>query len=404
MQHVAIDLGGRESQICIRNPKNEIVREGRIPTLKLAEFFTSLEKPSLIIMETCSEAFAIAAQAKAAGHDVRVVASTLVRALGVGRRGIKTDQRDARCLSEASVRSDLDSVHIPSELAKEMKTACAMRAVLVRSRTAIINSVRGWGRAKLLRPKGGAAATFPQRIRQHLATTSVEVPPYVERQLLAVEALTEQIQAADDEVEELAKNNPQAKLLMSIPGVGPIIAIYFLATIDTLERFKSAHQLESYLGLTPGEQSSSESKHRTGITKAGGAPVRALMVQAAWSAVRTRPNDPMVLWMRELAARNGKKNVAIIALARKMVGVMFALLRDGSSYQPGRASTVRKTSAPPVPIAEGADVLEMAREAMDEDISAPSPLPSRSRAPKPSPAVRRTRARRVSQAEAPARP
>ena len=113
MDHVAIDLGGRESQICVRRPNNDVQFERRIPTAKLKAFFKTLE-PSRVILETCAEAFAVARDAKAAGHDVRVVPAALVRALGVGQRGIKTDVRDARCLSEGSVRIDLGSVHIPT--------------------------------------------------------------------------------------------------------------------------------------------------------------------------------------------------------------------------------------------------------------------------------------------------
>ncbi len=113
MDHVAIDLGGRESHICIRQDNNEVRLEERLATIKLKGFFKTLP-PSRVIVETCAEAFAVAGDAKAAGHDVRVVPATLVRALGVGQRGIKTDVRDARCLSEASVRIELGSVHVPS--------------------------------------------------------------------------------------------------------------------------------------------------------------------------------------------------------------------------------------------------------------------------------------------------
>lgn len=83
MDHVAIDLGGRESQICVRNATNDIVLEKRLATARLDEFFRTLPT-SRVIVETCAEAFAVAGQAKDAGHDVRVVPATLVRSLGSG--------------------------------------------------------------------------------------------------------------------------------------------------------------------------------------------------------------------------------------------------------------------------------------------------------------------------------
>jgi hypothetical protein len=125
MEHVAIDLGGRESQICIRNGAGEIVLESRVPTMKLREV---LDRPrSRVILETCSEAFAVADLAQEYGHDVRVVPASLVKSLGVGARRTKTDRRDAQVLSEVSCRVELPSVHVPSHWSREAKSLCGMR-------------------------------------------------------------------------------------------------------------------------------------------------------------------------------------------------------------------------------------------------------------------------------------
>ena len=113
MNHVAIDLGGKESQICIRHPDGAIVEERKVPTRKLTEL-VSTWPASRVVMETSAEAFRIADAALAAGHQVRVVPGTLVRLLGVGDRGVKNDKRDAQQLSKASWQTDVPSVHIPS--------------------------------------------------------------------------------------------------------------------------------------------------------------------------------------------------------------------------------------------------------------------------------------------------
>jgi transposase len=241
-----------------------------------------------------------------------------------------------------------------------MKSCAGMRDALVRIRTLLVNTVRGWMRGRLIKAIGGATENFPQRLRTHLAENNLELPPYVDRQLEAIEGLSHQICAADLDIRELAKDE-RCRRLMTIPGVGPVTAVRFLAGVDQIERFGGAHELESYFGLTPGEASSSETKHRTGLTKAGSTMVRWLMVQAAWSASRSRPNDPMVLWAMRISERKGNKQVAIVALARKMIGVMFALLRDRSSYNPARASSVRKEVKEPRVIASGADVVRKAR-------------------------------------------
>jgi transposase len=130
MEHLAIDLGGRESQICVRSSTGEIVEERRLPTRGLGGYLGTRPR-SRVVLETCSEAFAVADAALAVGHEVRVVPGSLVRSLGVGARRLKTDRRDARTLSEVSCRIDLPSVHVPSRASRDRKTMCGMREALV---------------------------------------------------------------------------------------------------------------------------------------------------------------------------------------------------------------------------------------------------------------------------------
>jgi transposase len=282
-------------------------------------------------------AFRIADAAVAAGHEVRVVPATLVKTLGVGARGVKNDQRDARVLSEVSSRIDLPSVHIPSLLARELKSVSGSREVLIGTRTALINNVRGWMRTKLWRVRSGATSSFPERVRGHAQRLEQPIPPHIERQLTVLDQLDVQIREADRQIDSVAREHPVCRRLMTVPGVGPVTAVRFLAAIDQCERFAGAHALQSYLGLTPGERSSSTRERPTGITKAGPSAVRWALVQAAWSAWRRRPEEPMVRWARRVAERRGTQ-IAIVALARKLAGILFALWRDGTSYQACRTA------------------------------------------------------------------
>jgi transposase len=338
MEHVAIDLGGKESQICVRDPSGKIVFEDRMATGLLPEWFKDLPRCRLIVESSC-EAFAIAEAARESGHEVRVVPSMLVRSLGVGARRVKTDRRDARALSEVSTRVDLGSVHIPQKESRERKAICSMREVLTETRTKLINSVRGWLRGQLARIRTGAVYTFPTRVRE-----KVSVPPHVERQLRSIEQLCDEIKEADKELLAIAQTDPLCQLLMTAPGVGPVTAVRFLAAIDRVDRFNSAHEVESYLGLTPGEDSSSMRLRRTSITKAGSSRVRWALVQASWVAMRCSPNDPMVEWARRVAERRGRA-IAAVALARKLAGILFAMLRDGIPYNPVRGAAGRPTTA-----------------------------------------------------------
>jgi transposase len=291
-------------------------------------------EPSRVILETSAEAFAIADAALKFGHQVRVVPATLVKTLGVGDRGVKNDRKDARKLSEVSCRIDLPSVHVPSEVSRQLKSACGTREELVECRTKLINNVRGWLRTQLWRVRTGATETFAARVRSHAADQR-PLPDHIERTLVMIDALTEQISAAHRELVEIAKTHPVCSRLMTIPGVGPITAVRFVAAIDDVTRFKNAHALQSYLGLTPGERSSSDIERRTGITKAGPGKVRRVLVQAAWCCLRSRKASALGDWTQRLATRK-HKFIAVVALARKIAGVMFALWRDGTTYEPRR--------------------------------------------------------------------
>jgi len=339
MDHIAIDLGGRESQICVRREDGEIAEELRYATRNLPAWLKRRAK-GRVILETSAEAFGIADAAVAAGHEVRIVPAHLVRTLGVGARGIKTDKRDARALSEVSCRIDLPSVHLPTHLSRRYKALCGARDTLVETRTKCINGVHSWLRTQLTNVRSGQSKRFPDRVRNKLLNEETGMPSFVDGQLTVVDEMSKQIAIYDQEIEHAAKNDEICRRLMTVPGVGPITSLRFRAALDDIARFEGAHAVGAYLGLTPGEDSSSDRKRRTKITKAGPSRVRRVLVQASWTLIRTRPNDPIVQWATAVAQRRGHR-VAVVALARKLAGVLYAIWRDGSSYDPAHGQVPR---------------------------------------------------------------
>jgi transposase len=331
MEHVAIDLGGRESQICIRAADGGILVEKRVKTAELGRHLAE-RSSSRVVMETCSEAFVIADAARRLGHEVRVVPATLVRSLGVGARRTKSDRRDAQVLSEVSCRIDLPSVHVPSQAARDAKTMLGRRDAMVATRTKLINTVRGWLRATARRPRGGSSSSFARRVRAML----MALPAYVEAQLRVIEAISDEIKRSNDELKKLCVLDPLCVRLMTVPGVGVVTALRFVATVDDISRFESAHKLESYLGLVPGEHSSSERQCRLGITKAGSTTMRWTLTQAAWSIIRSAKDTALKRWATAIEQRRGKR-IAVVAVARKIAGILFAIWRDQSVYDPQRS-------------------------------------------------------------------
>lgn len=334
MLHIAVDLGSSKSQVCVRQSDGVILEEGMWPTSGLGERLQGYA-PSRVVLETCAEAFAVADAVKQAGHDVRVVPATLVRTLGVGSRGVKTDKRDARILSEVSCRIEVPSVHIPSAMSRELRMLCTLRDAMVNSRTKLINSVRGHLRTRLIKLGLGGTKTFHSRVRKKLQATTEGMPVALERLLSVIEQLSAQIEGATQELDLLASAEPTCQRLMTAPGVGTISALRFFAAIDDIGRFRSHSALQSYLGLTPGEHSSSERQRKTSITKAGSAPVRWTLGQACWCAWRNQPDDPLVQWAKKVAERRGRR-IAIVAMARRLAGILFAIWRDGTRYDPAK--------------------------------------------------------------------
>lgn len=339
MDHVAIDVGGRESQVCRRSADGQILEEQRWPTRRLKNYLATIPK-SVVVLETCAESFKIADEVIELGHEVRVVPATLAPALGVGRRQLKTDRRDARALSEASCRMDLPSVHIPSQEARRRHTVVGMRSVLVSSRTALVNAVHGFLRGQGLGSTLKARSKYvPKGVRRLYELQKLQVPHFVERQLSAIEAISTAIDEADEDLKAIANADANCQRLMTVPGVGPVTSVLFMATVDDVRRFPRPREVGSYVGLTPGERSSSDTVHRLGITKSGAHGLRRLLVQAAWAARVHRKGDPLVEWARQIALRRGTF-IATVALARKLSVVMLAMLRDGTTYQPGHRKAV----------------------------------------------------------------
>jgi transposase len=126
-------------------------------------------------------------------------------------------------------------------------------------------------------------------------------------------------------------------LLTTAPSVGPITAAAIVATIDDVRRFRSAHQFEAFLGLVPGERSSGERRRIGRITKAGNVRARYLLVEAGWRLLRSRDAETQALrtWALIIAAHRGKR-IAVVALARRLAGILYAMWRDGRPYDATR--------------------------------------------------------------------
>jgi transposase len=137
---------------------------------------------------------------------------------------------------------------------------------------------------------------------------------------------------------------PVVQRLCTAPGIGPVTAVAFVSTLDLVQRFEGAHQVQAHPGLVPSEFSSGERQQRGAITKTGNTRLRWLLVEAAWSILRSRHSRTaeLRLWAQRIALRRGQR-IAIVALARKLAGILFAMWRDETEF--GKAERRSRRSA-----------------------------------------------------------
>jgi transposase len=155
-----------------------------------------------------------------------------------------------------------------------------------------------------------------------------------------IEVLDDELASADDRFAAMVADDVVVKRLTTLPSIGPITATAFVAALDDVNRFTEAGQVTSYLGLVPRECSSGERQYRGRILRSAHPHVQSLLVQAAWRLSRSSAADTAGLRAWALAiTRRRRKKVAMVALARRLARILFAMWRDESEYHPNRIRT-----------------------------------------------------------------
>jgi len=346
MDHMGIDLHKRESQICILTEAGELIeRRIRTDPHRFAEVLGE-RAPARILLEASTESEWVARCLEGLGHDVVVADPNFAPMYATRTRKVKTDRRDARALAEACRLGAYRPAHRLSDAQRHVRARLTVREALVRTRTRYISVIRA-----LLRQHGwlvpsGSAEGFPQRV------LALPLPGRLRSEVAPLLAVMRHLRPplaySDERIAAVTATDERVRRLQSVPNIGPVTAAAFVAAIDEASRFHRAHEVEAYLGLVPRELSSGETQRRGRITKAGSTRVRWLLIQAAVSMLRLR--DPRTATLREwagrLAARRGK-GIAVDALARRLAGILFALLRDGTVYEPRRRHACHVTQAVP---------------------------------------------------------
>ena len=254
------------------------------------------------------------------------------------QRRSKTDLRDARALAEACRTGTYRRCHQASDASRVIKTDLRVRAMLVRQRAAQISLVRTLARSEGGRIPNATSRSFVSQVQR--SGLSERWSGQLQPLLTMITALCDQIAQLDARLAERAREHPAAQLLCTAPAVGVITALAFVSAIDDAHRFADSEQVASYLGLVPREWSSGARLHSGHIHKAGPSQLRWLLVEAAWRILLLKDpaSEPLRRWAVRIAARRGRW-VAIVALARRLGGVLHAMWRSGQPYSTARLAS-----------------------------------------------------------------
>ena len=335
---IGIDLGDRSSRYCVLDEAGEVILERGVPTTQkgMEQAFGAMAR-SRVAMETGAHSPWVSRQLTRLGHEVIVAHARNVRLIGESSR--KDDRLDARTLARLA-RIDpqlLSPVRHRSAEAQAHLTVIRARAALVGARTALVNAARGLAKSygERLRKCG------TQQVRRDLAAgLSVELRAALEPLLGEIESLTQRITTYDRQIEHIANQHyPEVRLLQQVKGVGTLIALTYLLTLEDPHRFRRSRDVGCYLGLRPGRRDSGRSQPQLHISKEGDSYLRALMVQGAHYILGPFGEDSdLRRWGLRLAERGGKnaKKRAIVAVARKLAVLLHKLWVNGEVYEPLR--------------------------------------------------------------------
>jgi transposase len=344
---VGLDLGDRSSFYCVLNRAGEVILEERVATNPEAMKKT-FEKmlASRIALETGTHSPWVSRLLTELGHEAIVAHSRNVRLIGESRR--KDDRLDAQALARLA-RIDpklLSPIQHRSVQAQADLAVIRARYALVRARTALVCSARGltksFGeRIRGRNPKGFSSATSEALSPQ----LQVALAPL----LSALEAITARIREYDAQIEQLAEESyPEVALLKQVKGVGTLIALTYILTLEDPRRFRKSRDAGCYVGLQPGRRNSGQSEPQLHITREGDSYLRMVLVQGAQHILGPFGEDSdLRRWGLKLAERGGKrgKRRAIIAVARKLAVLLHHLWISCEAYEPLYNARKRRKAA-----------------------------------------------------------
>jgi transposase len=341
-----MDLGDKTSRYCMLANNGEVLTEGTVATTRKAmtQKFAGMRR-CRVAMEVGTHSPWLSRWLSSMGFEVIVANARQVQLISANSR--KNDRMDARLLARLA-RVDpqlLRPIRHRSEQAQADLMTIRVRASLVEARTMLVNTARGFAKTLGERlPACDADALGVEKMEALPAALQQRLRPLLEQ----VESLTVEIKKLDTSIEQIARTSyPETALLRQVSGVGILIALTFVLTVDDRERFQKSRDVGCYVGLRPKQSESGQSQPQLRISKEGDRYLRQLLVQGAHVILNRRgPDTDLKRWGLQLAERGGKnaKKRAIVAVARKLAVLLHRLWVTAEVYEPLRHSQAARSA------------------------------------------------------------
>jgi transposase len=338
MEHYAgIDVSLERSSVCVVDATGRIVREAKVASEPeaLVRLFAQLGLPlARIGLEAGPLSQWLHAGLTEAGFEAVLLETRHVKA-ALSAMIVKTDRKDARGIAQLLRMGWFRPVHCKSPPAQEVRALLVGRKLLQGKLLDLELGIRGLLRGFGLKLGEVSKGRFAARVRELVAGQPM-LERVVEPMLRAREALRAEFHALHRAVLAIVREDAVCRRLMSVPGVGALVAITFASAVDDPARFRRSRAVGAHFGLTPKRHQSGETDVTGGISKAGDAMVRTALYEAA-NVMLTRAGKFSTLkrWALEVAKRRGVRR-AKVALARKLACVLHRLWVDGSEFRFGK--------------------------------------------------------------------
>jgi len=337
ISRVGLDLAKRVIQVHAVDRAGRIVLRRSFKPNELLAWLRTLS-PCLVGMEACAQAHFWGREIQALGHTAKLMAPQHVKAFVQGQ---KNDRNDAAAVCEATGSARMRFVPIKSVAQQDGQALLRIRSERVRSRTALVNQIRG-----LMAEYGITVVTGRETLRKALPGLLEDAENALSwdfRTLLAelhdeLVALDARIAGLDERVRAFSRAHEDARRLLEAPGIGPLSALALVSSVGDARQFKNGRQMAAFFGLVPRQHSSGGKARLFGMHKRGDSTVRSLLVHGARSVQRAaaQRDDDRSRWLNALSARR-HRNVATVAQANKNARIAWVILARGERYRPPAA-------------------------------------------------------------------